>query len=123
MGSVHDTMAADAAAALLDQHAERSDTVTYTPNGGAAVTLSDPMIGPERMSERVDGERTVREQVRIVTLKLPDVASPQTKASVAIDGVQYRVRSILSIDANFAELEVSRTALAERARPGYRRSP
>ena len=121
--TVHDDLAGDASAVLLEQFAERTDVVTYTPEGGAAVTLSDPMIGPERMVERVDGERTIREQVRTVTIKLSDVASPQTKATVTIAGVQYPVRSILAIDGNFAELEVSRVALAERARPGYRRMP
>lgn len=122
MGTLHDDIAGDASAVLLEQFAERTAVVTYTPEGGAAVTLSDPMITPERMVERVDGERTIREQIRVVTLKLSDVASPQTKAVVAIDGVQYPVRSILAIDGNFAELEISRAALAERARPGHRRS-
>ncbi len=121
--TVHDNLVGDASAVLFEQFGERTAVVTYTPTGGAAVTLSDPMIGPERMVERVDGERTIREQVRVVTIKLSDVASPQTKAVIAIDGVQYPVKSILAIDGNFAELEISRAALAARARPGHRRTP
>ena len=126
MGSLFDDLMADVGVPVLMDALGDPTSITYTPAGGVAVTLT-AIVGAETTEEDevIDG----REQklIRAVSIHTdPDstwggVASPALTAMVTIGGVQYAIESIGSSDENWHTLNLTRRGKVEVSRRGYRR--
>lgn len=123
MSAFDDTMADAGLPSLLTQIGESG--VTYTPEGGAGVSLTaivgDDMVAP--VEERGGG--TSQTRTRMVTISVDPssefggVASPQRGATVTLSGESWRVTHV-NADSASAILTVERSAREEVVRRAYR---
>ena len=114
--------AAGGVPALMDHLGE---SITYTPPGGVAVSLTAD-VSPLRREEADDftgrNARWVREAIVATD---PDgdyggVAAPVLGAVVTIGGETYSVDHLSDLSASAARLHLTRVESRERSRPGYR---
>jgi len=128
--AIFDELYAAGAAMLMDYLAAE---VTYTPAGGAGVTLP-AIISMAAVDEADDLDGRRLSEHREVTIPRTAAAAgldgagaqrnylaqPATNATVTIDGTSYAVEAIVSQSASFSKLALVRHAAAERSRRGYR---
>jgi len=122
--SLIDDMVSEAGLAIF--HEALSDTVTYTPSGGVAVTVS-AHVGEAQTdtSHSDDGER-VRLRRNVVIGRDPTdtvnggVADPQLEDTVTIGSDVWIVAAIIARTTNMATLQVAREISSERSREGLR---
>ena len=121
----HNDLLTDMGAPLLWQH--HGESITYTPDGGEAVTLTALVRRDTEASQGAEhGQRLARrDEIIIPTTAAASydgqyVADPQVNDTVTIDGMEYVVRDVLSRNA-LATLICEARAAMERTMPGYRR--
>ena len=123
MTSSHETLVdASALPAVLEVHGA---SVSYTPKGGDAVTVT-AAAGAETVTwiDR-EGQQTKRRELplTISTDAAGDyagVAEPALRATVTIGGELWNVEQITPLAGSFARLSLVRLEPAGRARAAYR---
>lgn len=122
MASRAETILARRLDALLVQHGEQ---ITYTPQGGSAVTPT-AIIGPEETEQQTDdgGNYLIRRR-RITITTDPDgthggVADAQVNATITAAGETWSVERIAHQQAGYVELVAYRREERERTRRDYR---
>lgn len=115
------SLLADTAEASLWIFHGDSGRVEYTPRNGRAASY-DAIVGPEKAVQ--DEERTgqIIGYTRLVSIKQSDLAEPRLNAAVAVDGVEYVLRSYEASSGGDWRLSLYRSTVAEFSRPGYRRA-
>jgi hypothetical protein len=118
MASSIDTYFADQGLPLLLEM--QGVSITYTPAGGSAATVT-ALVGKE-VSQEIEaigqGDRT-KKITRSVTVAVADVTGG-INATVTIDSVQYEVDSITDAEAGYVTLSLVRDAAMEKARKQFR---
>lgn len=121
MSLFDDTMAEIGVAALFEA---LGDAITYTPKGGAAVSLTG-LVGFGEITDHE--ERGLRKRlIRDVTItrdptsEFGGVANPSLTATVTIDGAEYAITEIQAESASMATLVLAEKKQLEITRKNYR---
>ena len=104
MGTIQETLATDLGTVFAAE--EVTDSVTYTPSGGDAVTRQ-ALLGPQRDEYRNDeqAEYLVRQrECTILTDADTGVAAPAREDTVTIDSTVWVVDQVIEITDVWAQL-------------------
>lgn len=118
-----DTLMNEQTPVLMEQ---LGSSVVYEEIDADAVTLT-ALVGSERNSERID---TDGQRVLIITREITistdptsadgGVAAPKKTATFVIGNYEWSIDSITALSGSTARLSLTRAAVREITRPGYR---
>jgi len=127
MPSVFSERFRDIALPMIDRWHGVLETVTYTPEGGAAVELEAEIarasrrpsdVGTYTREQTDSGERFVRKAV--VSVATADVSNPNVASdTVTFDSLEWSIDGV-TFEGGWTHLHVIRYESMERTRPRYR---